>query len=106
MRVEVPPSGGRLVVVDDYLALPLAANPVAVSALEAVGDAVGRSMAVATNKGRTVALVAENGEETLNHRPTSHYVVPDPGNFGFCLSFPPCNRNTDGVPDTFLGTGF
>ena len=80
MVAEVPPSGGRLVVVDDYLALPLAANPVAVSALEAVGDAVGRSMAVATDKGRTVALVAENGEVTLNRRPTSHYVVPDPGN--------------------------
>jgi hypothetical protein len=31
MLAEVPPSGGRLVVVDDYLALPLAANPVAVS---------------------------------------------------------------------------
>jgi hypothetical protein len=83
MRAEVPPSGGRLVVVDDYLALPLATNPVAVSALEAIGDAVGRRMAVATDQGRTVALLTENGEETQNCLPTSHYVVPDPGNFRF-----------------------
>jgi hypothetical protein len=55
-----------LVVVDDYLALPLATNPVAVSALEAIGDAVGRRMAVATDQGRTVALLTENGEETQN----------------------------------------
>ena len=106
MRAEVPPSGGRLVVVDDYLALPLATNAVAVSALEAIGDAVGRRMVVATDQGRTVSLLTENGEETQNCLPTSHYVVPDPGNFRFCLAFAACNSNTAGVPDTFLRTGF
>jgi hypothetical protein len=87
-----------LVVVDDDLALPRAANPVGVSALQTVGDAVGRNMTVFADKGRTVALVAENGEETQNRRPTSHHIVPDPGNLRFGLSFV--------LFAMLLGTGF
>jgi hypothetical protein len=98
MLAEVLPPGSWLVVVDHDLALPLAANPVGVSASQAVGDAVEGSMAVFADQRRTVALLAENGEETLNSRPTSHYVVRDPGNlwFGICfVSF-----------GMFVGTGF
>jgi hypothetical protein len=87
MLAEVLPPGSWLVVVDHDLALPLAANPVGVSASQAVGDAVEGSMAVFTDQRRTVALLAENGEETLNRRPTSHYVVRDPGNLWFGISF-------------------
>jgi hypothetical protein len=98
MLAEVLPPGSWLVVVDHDLALPLAANPVGVSALQAVGDAVGGSMAVFADQRRTVALLAENGEETLNRRPTSHYVVRDPGNLWFGISFVSFGM--------FVGTGF
>jgi hypothetical protein len=87
MLAEVLPPGSWLVVVDHDLALPLAANPVGVSSVQAVGDAVGGSMAVFVDQRRTVALLAENGEETLNRRPTSHYVVRDPGYLWFGISF-------------------
>ncbi len=60
-------------------------------------------MTVATDKGSTVALLTENGEETHHHRPTLHYVVPDPGNF---CPFAVSNRNATGVPDAFLRTFF
>jgi hypothetical protein len=98
MLAEVLPPGSWLVVVDHDLALPLAANPVGVSASQAVRDAVEGSMAVFADQRRTVALLAENGEETLNRRPTSHYVVRDPGNLWFGISFVSFGM--------FVGTGF
>jgi hypothetical protein len=55
-------------------------------------------MTVFADQRHTVALLAENGEETQNRRPTSHYVVPDPGNLWFGLSFVSFGM--------FLGTGF
>ena len=87
MLAEVQPPGSWLVVPDGDLTLPRAAYPVGVSALQAVGDTVGGSMAVFADQRRTVALLAENGEETQNRRPTSDYLVPDPGNLRFGISF-------------------
>jgi hypothetical protein len=55
-------------------------------------------MAVFADQRRTVALLAENGEETLNRRPTSHYVVRDPGNLWFGIAFVSFGM--------FVGTGF
>ena len=78
--VQVLVGGIVLVKVDDNTTLPLAAQPVYVRELHAIRDTERRSFDVATDQRRTVALLTEALEKTVDDRSSLHNVVFNPGN--------------------------
>jgi hypothetical protein len=78
-------------------------QPVRISTLHVVGDVVGRCIAVATNERSTITLPTEALENTVDFRPSSHYVILHPGNF--CIVMTVTDSNLTGVCLAFFGAG-